>query len=283
MVEDLVSETSLQKEVKHDEEKNKENSEGIEESGSLNDKELSEAQRDRVERNRRRARELREARQQTSTQIKKPRGFVDTGGGFLLEDDEDEGRGQIHTVAPHAPLVHSSEQPHCMLCQKPFPQSYLFDTFDYSVCDQCRDDEGKHSLITRTEAKSEFLLKDCDLDLREPPLRCVRRPNPHKARFAEMRLYLRAQVEERALVVWGSEEQLSVEKIARDERRQRAANTAARRRLRALRMDVRSSLFERTRASHTHEYGPERPHKGDQDDLYERTCACGHVEIYEKM
>ncbi|OWR50806.1 DNA repair protein complementing XP-A cell [Danaus plexippus plexippus] len=204
---------------------------------------------------------------------------VDSGGGFLLEAEED-----VATPAPRAPpapIVHRPDQPRCLHCGSPFPQSYLLDTFDYNACDACRDDEDKHELITRTEAKSEFLLKDCDLDARPPPLRCVRRRNPHRARFAEMRLYLRVQVEQRALEVWGSEEQLRREREERDRRRERAADTAARRRLRALRMDVRSSLFDRTRAAHEHVYGPET--YDPDEDVYRRRCECGHVQSYEKM
>lgn len=144
-----------------------------------------------------------------------------------------------------------------------------------------RDDEDKHSLITRTEAKSEYLLKDCDFDARPPPLLCVRRRNPHRTRFAEMRLYLRVQVEQRALDVWGSLEALQAEQATRTERRRCAAATHERRRLRNLRMDVRSSLFDRTRETHEHVYGPER-YRAD-DDVYERACECGHLLVYEKM
>ncbi|XP_045495122.1 DNA repair protein complementing XP-A cells homolog isoform X2 [Colias croceus] len=203
---------------------------------------------------------------------------IDSGGGFLIEETEEE---PLRPVPAPAPIVHHTEQPHCLECERPFPQSYLFDTFDYSVCDECRDDDDKHALITRTEAKSEFLLKDCDLDARPPPLRCVRRRNPHRARFAEMRLYLRAQVEARAREVWGAPERLQRERAERDARRERASATAQRRRLRALRMDVRSSLYDRTRDLHEHAYGPER-YDAD-NDVYERSCACGHVQTYEKM
>ncbi|XP_038207826.1 DNA repair protein complementing XP-A cells homolog [Zerene cesonia] len=247
------------------------------------DASLSAAQRARAERNRQRAKALREARLVKQPLISKisenciPRA-IDSGGGFLLEETEED---PLRPVAEPAPIVHHTEQPHCLECERPFPQSYLFDTFDYSVCDECRDDNDKHVLITRTEAKSEYLLKDCDLDARPPPLRCVRRRNPHRARFAEMRLYLRAQVEARALEVWGSAEQLERERAERDERRERATATAQRRRLRALRMDVRSSLYDRTRDLHEHDYGPER-YDAD-NDVYERTCACGHVQTYEKM
>ncbi|CAH2049780.1 unnamed protein product, partial [Iphiclides podalirius] len=253
---------------------------------------LSAAQRARAERERQRARALREARL-----VLRPRGdaaerggvrevavgkarALDTGGGFLLE--QQAVAPAAPRAAPPAPLVHATQQPRCLECDRLFPQSYLFDTFDYSVCDECRDDEGAHALVTRTEAKSEFLLKDCDLDAREPPLRCVRRRNPHRARFAEMRLYLRAQVEERARLVWGSEERVELERAARAERRERAGAKAARRRLSALRMAVRSSLYDRSSRAHRHRFGEER-HDADADE-YSRTCEeCGHVETYEKM
>ena len=40
-------------------------------------------------------------------------------------------------------------------------------TFDFEVCDKCKDTEkdGKHELITKTDAKNEFLLKDIDFDV----------------------------------------------------------------------------------------------------------------------
>ncbi|XP_053611600.1 DNA repair protein complementing XP-A cells homolog isoform X2 [Plodia interpunctella] len=249
--------------------------------------ELTAAQRARMERNRLRARALHDARL-----IKRPdktQGSVvervssaapmDSGGGFLLEPEE-------VTAAPapaprDAPLVHIADQPQCMDCERRFPQSFLFDTFDYELCDDCRDDEGSHSLITRTEAKTEFLLKDCDLDSRPPPLRCLRRRNPHAPR-GDMRLYLRPQVEARALQVWGSEQRLQRERQARAEARARGRELQTTRRLRALRMDVRGSLYVRARAAHEHAFGPES-YDADADE-YKRTCStCGFVQTYEKL
>lgn len=57
-----------------------------------------------------------------------------------------------------------------------------------------RDTEDKHKLITRTEAKEEYLLKDCDLDKREPVLRFIVKKNPHNSRWGDMKLYLKPQV-----------------------------------------------------------------------------------------
>lgn len=148
----------------------------------------------------------------------------------------------------------------------------------------CRQPDGAHALLTRTEAKSEFLLKDCDLDARPPPLRALVRRNPHAARgaSADMRLYVRACVEARAREVWGGEEALQRERARRDEKRAHAALKAHQRRLRALRMDVRSSLFRRGAEAHQHRWGPER-HDAAADE-YSRECLdCGHTETYEKM
>lgn len=62
------------------------------------------------------------------------------------------------------------------------------------MCDACRDGETKHSLITRTDAKNEYLLKDCDLDKREPILRFLRAKNPHNKHWGDMKLYLSLHV-----------------------------------------------------------------------------------------
>lgn len=261
---------------------------------------LTAAQRARTERNRLRARALHDARLVTRTARHAPaalaRSHADTGGGFLPEAEEPSDAG-AHSAAsitqPAAPIVHPSEQPRCIECGLPFPQSYLFDTFEHRVCDECRDDGEKHALITRTEAKSEYLLKDCDLDSRPPPLRCVRRRNPHSSRYGDMRLYLRAQVEERALEVWGGAERIEAERARREEGRLKVKHKRAQKRMRALRMDVRSSLYERSHASHQHAFGPERPlrpqqpqhQQSDSDtDTYCRECTtCGYIETYEKI
>lgn len=57
-----------------------------------------------------------------------------------------------------------------------------------------RDNEEKHKLISRTEAKQHYLLKDCDLDQREPPLRFTLKKNPHNPTWGDMKLYLKLQV-----------------------------------------------------------------------------------------
>lgn len=135
--------------------------------------------------------------------------LIDSGGGFLIEKEvisdaaaaaQAENGEQSNVVEEILPIPVNYET--CLECSEQFIESYLFKSFDYAVCDKCRDPDDKHSLITRTEAKNEYLLKDCDFDRREPPLKCIVRKNPHNVRWGEMKLYLHLQIEKRALQVW---------------------------------------------------------------------------------
>jgi len=57
-----------------------------------------------------------------------------------------------------------------------------------------RDTNEKHKLITKSDAKTKYELKDVDLDKREPLLRYIVRKNPRNQQWGEMKLYLESQV-----------------------------------------------------------------------------------------
>jgi DNA-repair protein complementing XP-A cells len=109
-----------------------------------------------------------------------------------LVNDEDERAAKLAKVdeSEEVPLNYQK----CMECSEEFADSYLYKNFDYSCCDKCKDLDEKHELITKTDAVQEYLLKDCDFNRREPPLKFISRKNPHKSSWAEMKLYLRLQV-----------------------------------------------------------------------------------------
>ncbi|XP_015754045.1 PREDICTED: DNA repair protein complementing XP-A cells-like isoform X2 [Acropora digitifera] len=173
---------------------------------------LSDAQKARIERNRQRALTLRNARlsnrpypvtksrdsASAATQDLVASGssarVIDTGGGFLLdaEDEETLNTAPKNLVEEPAPII-GGDQLHCDECQSEFLTSYIYKHFDVCVCDNCRSEE-KHALITKTEAREQFLLKDCDFDRREPPLKFILKKNPHYSR-GEMKLYLKSQRE----------------------------------------------------------------------------------------
>jgi len=56
------------------------------------------------------------------------------------------------------------------------------------------DRNEKHKLITKSDAKTKYQLKDVDLDKREPLLRYFIKKNPHNEKWGEMKLYLESQV-----------------------------------------------------------------------------------------
>lgn len=101
------------------------------------------------------------------------------------------------------------------------------DVFHISVCNSCKDKyPDKYSLLTKTEARDDYLLTDPELK-DEDLLPHLERPNPHKQSFHAMQLFLRLQVEAHAFspAKWGSPEALDAEyekrKIATKERKEK--------------------------------------------------------------
>jgi len=87
------------------------------------------------------------------------------------------------------------------------------DIFGIGVCNICKDKiPDKYSLLTKTEARDDYLLTDPELK-DEDLLPHLERPNPHKQSFHAMQLFLRLQVEAYAFSAakWGSSEALDEE------------------------------------------------------------------------
>ncbi|XP_075416314.1 DNA repair protein complementing XP-A cells isoform X2 [Tenrec ecaudatus] len=205
--------------------------------------------------------------------------LIDTGGGFILEEEEEDRK--IGTIVHQPGPVMEFDYTICEECGKEFMDSYLMNHFDLETCDNCRDADDKHKLITKTEAKQEYLLKDCDLEKREPALKFIVKKNPHHSQWGDMKLYLKLQIVKRSLEVWGSQEALEEEKEVRQENREKMKQKKFDKKVKELRRAVRSSVWKRETAAHQHEYGPE---ESLEDDMYRKACTvCGHELTYEKM
>lgn len=243
----------------------------------------------------------------------------DSGAGFLIEDEEvnanskkeDENASSSSKAGPSVSESGSSVK--CLECNRKVISSFLKSRFDLNVCDgkirwgmkkmyslielgcllsvlvpnlivDCRDDRGRHDMITRTDAKSEYLLKDCDLDSREPPLKFILKKNPHEKARGDMKLYLRLQVEERALEVWESMDALDEEKEKRGIKRKERKQKQYQKTIKQLRMSVQSSLFTKSTSSkHEHEFS-EKVCIDEDNDMYQKTCqTCGHVVTFEEL
>ncbi|XP_077575202.1 DNA repair protein complementing XP-A cells [Stigmatopora nigra] len=253
--------------------------------------ELSAAMRAKIERNRQRALMLRQARIASRPSVAvegataaKVCKTIDTGAGFFIDEESGGGDEQktIKVVHQPAPVI-EPDYLFCDDCQKPFMDSYLNTSFNLSVCDMCRDNDQKHKLISRTEAKQNYLLKDCDLDKREPPLKFILRKNPHNPRWGDMKLYLKIDVEKRCMEVWGSEELLEEAKKNREENKEVQKQKRFNKKVKELRRAVRSSTWAKDTSAHQHQYGAEEV-VDLEEDFYKKTCeTCGHELTYEKM
>lgn len=99
----------------------------------------------------------------------------------------------------------------------------------------------------------------------------------------EMKLYLHLQIEKRALEVWGSEEQLEEARDSKKEKSEKMKISKYNKQLKKLKMNVRSSLFDKTKSTHVHTFGTEEEYNEDEDN-YTHSCEeCGFVETFEKM
>lgn len=97
-----------------------------------------------------------------------------------------------------------------------------------------------------------------------------------------MKLYLRSQVEARALEVWGSEEALEKEHEVKEGRKEKAKVKKFNKQIKALRMQVRGSLFKKDFTEHEHEFGEEQ--FDEAEDEYWKECqTCKFVTRYEKL
>jgi len=213
--------------------------------------------------------------------VPRPAKVIDSGAGFLIEEEEDFVPDNILEDIPGAFL--DGDLIFCDECDKPFNDSYLHDKFSLSVCDTCRDKDNKHKLISKSDAMSVYLLNDTHLSHVEPVLKFIVRKNPHNPRWGDMKLFLECQVAERSLEIWESEEKLEQEKEKRVENREKTKQKKYDKKVKELRQAVRSTLVRVDSGTHEHVYGAETCVNED-DDEYSKTCkTCGHTLTYEKM
>jgi len=123
------------------------------------------------------------------------------------------------------------------------------DVFGVGVCNACKDKfPDKYSLLTKTEAREDYLLTDSELK-DEHLLPHLERPNPHKTNWNNMQLFLRLQVEHYALgpQKWGSaaaldEEYEKRQKISKERKEKKFKN-----KLNDLKRRTRVEAYKRAR------------------------------------
>ncbi|KAF2731203.1 DNA repair protein-like protein rad14 [Polyplosphaeria fusca] len=123
------------------------------------------------------------------------------------------------------------------------------DVFGIGVCAACKDKyPDKYSLLTKTEAREDYLLTDPELK-DEALLPHLERPNPHKTNWNNMQLFLRLQVEYYALSEqkWGSAEALDVEYERRTQQTKARKEKKFKNKLDELKKRTRVEAYKRAR------------------------------------
>ncbi|KAF9307373.1 hypothetical protein BGZ74_005813 [Mortierella antarctica] len=203
----------------------------------------------------------------------------DTRAGFIQELDERDAIGRTAeeaaqdeenlrkrkwqpTVVPDDPSIFlgAEDNYECQDCGSIDVDFQLLRHFHVPVCIACRDARPeKYSLLTKTECRQDYLLTDPEL--RDTELFPYwERPNPKKATWNNMMLYLRFQVEEFAFKKWGGAEGLDAEFEKRERDKETRKEVKFKKELRDLRNKTRTSVWQdkklaKRAKTHQHSYG----------------------------
>ncbi len=123
------------------------------------------------------------------------------------------------------------------------------DVFGCAVCNICKEKlPDKYSLLTKTEAKEDYLLTDPELK-DEELLPHLERPNPHKSTWNNMMLFLRYQIEDYAFSSkkWGSPEALDEEFTKRETDKKKRKEDKFKSKLQELKKKTRVEAYRRSR------------------------------------
>lgn len=208
----------------------------------------------------------------------------------LLRQKLKEGKQGAH--APHLSALNrgteaEKEMKKCWECDSWEIDWTWYDVFRCRVCNSCKEKLAeKYSLLTKTECKEDYLITDPELKDKEI-LPHMTKPNPHKTTWNDMQLFLRYQVEARAVAKWGSFEALDAEFEKRAGEKRKKKEEKFKSKLRELKNRTRVETWKRKggdgsgarpKGKHEHVWGV-LVEKGDGVAL--RTCEeCG-LEVEE--
>lgn len=193
------------------------------------------------------------------------------------------------------------------------------EVFKCRVCNGCKEKlPEKYSLLTKTEAKEDYLLTDRKFssaysvpslgirelmlmlswvaELKDPELLPhLNKPNPHKSHWHDMMLFLRYQVEDYAFKTkWGSAEALDAEFEKRETEKKKRKEDKFKAKLQELKKKTRTEAYRRNMKSggksggqfgdaigsgrHEHDWGQTVE---NEDGISVKTCVeCG-MEVEE--
>ncbi|KAL4796589.1 XPA protein C-terminus-domain-containing protein [Aspergillus venezuelensis] len=194
-------------------------------------------------------------------------------------------------------LDEKSEQKKCRECGSLEIDWKWEEELKCCICHACKERfPERYSLLTKTEAREDYLLTDPELrdtDL----LPHLERPNPHKSTWNNMMLYLRYQVEEYAFSAkkWGSPEALDAEFERRENEKKRRREVKFKSKLDDLKKRTRVEAYRRNKGregaggrfgdeigrnrKHVHEWG--RAVIDEESGVGTKKCVSCGMEVEE--
>ncbi|EKG16069.1 XPA domain-containing protein [Macrophomina phaseolina MS6] len=121
--------------------------------------------------------------------------------------------------------------------------------FGVAVCNACKEKfPERYSLLTKTEAREDYLLTDPELR-DEDLFPRLEKPNPRSATYHSMQLFLRCQLEEYAFSArkWGSAEALDAEFARREVEKKERRDKKFKSKLEDLKKRTRVEAYKRSR------------------------------------
>ncbi|KAF7721159.1 hypothetical protein EC973_005156 [Apophysomyces ossiformis] len=205
----------------------------------------------------------------------------DSKAGYILDESSEKSskKDKITKIEPYLPRsLDPSENPTCRDCKSMDLDPTFFQVFGLLVCPSCKEAQpDKYSLITKTEAKEDYLLTDEELRDKDI-LPHWSKPNPHKSTWNNMMLYVREMVEDYAFKKWNGPEGLDAEYERREAYKKAKKDKKFKDKLADLRRRTMMSTWERKRMDgpHKHEFAPVI--EDEEASTTTQTCiTCGLV------
>ena len=135
----------------------------------------------------------------------------------------------------------------CQECESLEVDYQWLEVLKCAVCNACKEKlPEKYSLLTKTEAKEDYMLTDPELkDIELLPH--IERPNPHKSTWNNMMLFLKYHLEEVAIKKWGSLEKMDEEYQKREEEKKRKKNVKFQKKIQEIKKRTRVDAFRRSK------------------------------------
>ncbi|CAO3629304.1 unnamed protein product [Mucor hiemalis] len=209
--------------------------------------------------------------------------FEDSKAGFIVDETAgnkkfEEEKKKSYNIAPYyPPSLDPTENPKCKECNSMDLDSVFFSVFHINLCPTCKDNfPDKYSLITKTEAKEDYLLTDPEL--KDPELLPhLSKPNPHKSTYNDMMLYVREMVEEYAYKKWNGPEGLDAEYERRVAQKKEKKDKKFKEKLADLRRRTMTTSWERKRQEGPHKHEYDSIVLDDEGNSTQKCKACGLI------